>query len=87
MTLEKRRRITISISRKNHLELSELCKKGQSFDNVLTQVLKKIKESNENKDGQSKSVVGSSDTLAAEPSSIQTAIGSDSNYEYRFREK
>lgn len=45
---------TIAISKKNHLELSGLCKKGQSFDSILTEVLKELKESRENKDGQSK---------------------------------
>jgi len=64
MVLEKRQ-TTIAISRKTHRELSELCKKGESFDTILTQVLKKMKESKENKEGQSKSGVGSSGTLAA----------------------
>jgi hypothetical protein len=79
---EKDQLTTIAISRKNHLELSELCKKGQSFDNLLTQVLMNIKESNENKDGQSKFRVGTSCTLTANPFDTQTAIGSDSNDKY-----
>jgi hypothetical protein len=85
MISETHSQTTIAISRKNHIELSELCKKGQTFDEVLTHVLKKIKETDENKNGQSKPGVGSSDALAAESSSVQTATGSDSNYGYRFR--
>jgi hypothetical protein len=51
MTSEKCRQTTIAISRRNHQELSQLCKKGQSFDNVLTQVLEKSKESKGNNNG------------------------------------
>ena len=72
---------TIAISRKNHLELSQLCRKGQSFDSVLTLVLKKLKESEENKDGQSKFGVGRSDTLTSGCGIQTTTKENDLNYE------
>lgn len=82
MGLERNQQTTIAISKKNHLELSGLCKKGQSFDSILTEVLRKLKENEENKDGQSKFGVGRSATLTSRFSSIQTTTnGSDLNYE------
>jgi hypothetical protein len=54
MNSKLNRSTTIAVSKKNHLELSELCKKGQSFDSILTEVLKELNDWKENKDGQSK---------------------------------
>lgn len=62
MTLERNQQTTIAISRRNHLELSALCKKGQSFDHVLTQVLQKLKEYKENGVGQSEFGIKDLDT-------------------------
>jgi hypothetical protein len=73
MNLERARQTTIAISRRNHSELSTLCKKGQSFDHVLTQVLKDLKEYKErNSVGQSKSGVDRPDTSTAGLIRVQT---------------
>ena len=82
MNLERAQQTTIAISKRNHLVLSTLCKKGQSFDHVLTQVLKELKEYRENSVGQSKSGVDRPDTLTSRFLGIQTNYeGSDLNYE------
>ena len=54
MALEQNLQTTIAISRRNHLELSALCKKGESYDHVLTQILNELKKYKENGVGQSK---------------------------------
>ncbi|MDQ6865302.1 MAG: hypothetical protein M3044_15930 [Thermoproteota archaeon] len=71
---------TIAISRRNHDVLSNLGKKGQSFDEILTEVLNKTTGYlQQNKSlRQPKIRVDRSDPLAARVSSIQTASESDS---------
>ena len=59
MVLKRDQQTTIAISKRNHFELSGRCRKGQSFDSILTEVLKKVKESEANKAGQSKLELGS----------------------------
>lgn len=67
---------TMAISKRNHQVLAELGKKGQSFDNILSEVLNKVTEyTQENKDvRQSKFRVERSEALAAESPNTQTAL-------------
>jgi hypothetical protein len=55
MVLETEENLTtIAVSRKNHLILSMLGKKGQSFDDVLTELLSVITQYPQDKIGQMK---------------------------------
>ena len=45
---------TIAVSRKNHLILEALGRKGQSFDDILTELLSVITQYPQDKNGQSK---------------------------------
>jgi hypothetical protein len=75
---------TIAISRRNHILLSKLGIKGQSFDDVLTRVLDMATGNLHEKKNplQSKSLrVDRSEALAAEVPITQTALEDDSSYE------
>lgn len=81
MVLKRSQQTIIAISKKNHLQLSWRCRKGQSFDSILTEVLKKLKESEENKAEQSKVGSRKPNTSTVGLTSIQTISRSDSNDE------
>ena len=73
---------TISISRKNHQALSKLGAKGQSFDDVISEILRISTDSQQkNIDVQQpRSRVNPSQALAAELSSAQIALESNSDH-------
>ena len=78
MVLSKKNQTTIAISKRNRQVLSELGKKGQSFDNVLSEVLNKVTaDREENKEvRQPKFRVERSGALTTEGSNTQTALES-----------
>lgn len=79
MVSSEENQTTIAISRKNHQELSNRGKKGQSFDEILTEVLCMATEyMQENKRlRQPKTRAGHSVALAARVPGKQTAFEGD----------